>query len=309
MLSFFISLLLSSVPVHAATTCEGVRGAVREVVFLEHEDCELASALSDIFNAMAVTFKSSATVNLVIGGPSDNASFDNGAIVQVPYQMIFYGKYGRKNSLPRSSLYTSAAHEFGHAIFHQHLRVAAGEEYKNLFAKLDDLSSRKLAILKGGTDVSFAGDSINLVYSPEFRLISSRMAAYSEFYADLLAVYHFQDRQAMVKALYYDGMDDFQFNYILMRGFELEPDPQWQHLLSEDHAKLAPTRAFVGQRLWPKNSDQAYEMADWILFSILRMLAEDLEADEEPDWELANQNLIRELESNLPTVHTKVFSH
>lgn len=309
MLSFFISLLLSSVPVHAATTCEGVRGAVREVVFLEHEDCELASALSDIFNAMAVTFKSSATVNLVIGGPSDNASFDNGAIVQVPYQMIFYGKYGRKNSLPRSSLYTSAAHEFGHAIFHQHLRQSTGQEYKNLFAKLDELSSRKLAILKGGVDANFAGDLINVVESPEFRLISSRMAAYSEFYADLLAVYHFQDRQAMVKALYYDGMDDFQFNYILMRGFELEPDSNWQHLLSEDHVKLAPTRAFVGQRLWPKNAEQAFEMSDWILFSVLRVLADDLEADEEPDWELANRNLIRELESNLPTTHTKVSSH
>lgn len=305
MLSFFISLLLSSVsPVQAATvgSCKGVNGAVREVIFLEHQDCELAASLSDIFNEMAQTFQSTASVNLVIGGPSDNASFDNGSIVQVPYRMVFYGKYGRSYEVPLSNLYVSAAHEYGHAIFHEALRKSAGDEYKNLFAKLDDLSARKLAILKGASDVNFVGDSTALYYSPEFRHISSRMGAYSEFFADVLAVYHFNDRRAMVKALYHDGLDDFQYNYIRMRDFSSDPDPKWQHLMTEDHAKLAPTRAFVGRHLWPETSVQAGELADWILFSVLRMLTEDLMDDEEPEWELANQNLIRELESLPPTV-------
>ncbi|MGE9745552.1 hypothetical protein [Bdellovibrio bacteriovorus] len=310
MLGFFISLLLSSLPAQAVTSvsCDGVTGVVREVVFLEHEDCALAKSLSDIFNQMAVTFKSSAAVNLVIGGPSDNASFDNGHIVQVPYRMVFYGKYGRKYETHLSNLYTSAAHEYGHAIFHEHLRTTAGPEFADLFSKLDQLSARKLAILKGASDVSFVGDSTNLVYSPQFRLISSRMAAYAEFFADVLAVYHFQDRQAMVKALYHDGLDDFQYNYIRLRDFSSQPDPKWEHLLSEDHVKLSPARAFVGKHLWPQNADQSQEMSDWILFCILRVLAQDLESEEEPEWELANQNLIRELESALPTVGTEAFS-
>lgn len=299
MLGFLFSLLLmSSGSVLAApvvASCNGVGGVVQEVIFLEHEDCSLAADLSGVFNQMAQSLKTTTKVNLVIGGPSDNASFDNGSIVQVPYRLVFYGQYGKTYETSLSSLYVSAAHEYGHAIFQEGLRHSLAEEYKELFDKLDSLSARKLAILKGESDVSFVGDSTLIYYSPEFRRLQSRMSAYSEFFADVLAVYHFNDRRAMVSALYHDGLNDFQFNYIKMRDFTESPDPSWEHLMADDHAKLALARAFVGQNLWPQTVVEAENYSDWIMFSILRVLALDLEAEESLEWEAINKNLIREL--------------
>lgn len=311
MLSFIFSLLLlPSVSLAASVgSCPGVGGVVQDVVFLEHQDCDLASGLSDVFNSMAKNFGIAPQVSLVIGGASDNASFDNGRLIQVPYRMVFYGKFGRAHEMPRHSIYVSAAHEYGHAIFHQRMKEAMQEDYGDMFTKLEQLSERKLAVFKGASDVSFVGDSIALMATEEFSHWHSIITAYAEFYADALAVFHFQDKSAMFKALYYDGMNDFFYNYVRMRDFASDPASDWYHLMSEDHAKFALARAFVGKNMWPKDAWQFASMEGSLVGAVMSVMLRELDADEkEADYELANAELIRELQKDIPFIRKETFA-
>lgn len=64
--------------------------------FLGEENCDLARDAADIFNGMAQLFGVGPKISIVIGGPSDNASFDNGAVIRIPYRMKFYSKFGEE---------------------------------------------------------------------------------------------------------------------------------------------------------------------------------------------------------------------
>ncbi|WP_413943610.1 hypothetical protein [Bdellovibrio sp. HCB-162] len=293
MLSFIFALFLSPSAL-ATPNCPEVSGVVKEVIFLKEDDCKLAADLASTFNTMAKTFGVAPEVTLVVGGPMDNASFDNGHIIEVPYRMAFFGRYGQEYPVSLLSLITSAAHEYGHAIFHEYLKKSLPREFGSLLKEMEDISIRKERILKGATDETFSDDMKKLLTSPEYQRFTS-LSPYSEFYADVLAVFNANDKSAMLSALYYSEMDTFQYNYIRMRDFEGDPDPRWENLMYEEHSKLAYTRAYVGKELWPENAEQAGHIADAIVRAILQVAKINLDQGATPDVENANAQLITEL--------------
>ena len=149
MLSFLFALILAPALAASTSACEGVGGVVTEVRFQSEINCDLARKLSEIFNGMAGQFGEAPPVRLLMGAPSDNASFDNGSVIQVPLQLVFSGTYGGQSSVPAANLYVAAAHEYGHAIFHQKLRRHF-PEYQGLFAGLAEISELKWKAGQGG---------------------------------------------------------------------------------------------------------------------------------------------------------------
>lgn len=292
MLSLILSLFISA-PALASTACPDVSGVVQEVIFLDYKDCELAKELADSFNDMAQTFAVASQVTLVIGGPMDNASFDNGHIIQVPYRMVFYGDYGTEYPVPINSLMISASHEYGHAIFQEYLKKSL-PQFADLFAAFNARSDKKLVLLRGGKDDSLMEDAKRLAETAEYKAFY-KLTPYSEFYADVLAVFIHNDKSAMLRALYYPQMSPFQYNYIRMRDFEGEPDPRWSSLMYEEHSKLAYVRSYVGKSMWPENRAEARTRAGQIVNAILNVVQINLAQGNDPDVQDANNQLIEEL--------------
>ena len=279
-----------------AAVCEGVRGQIQDVLFLKEPACEFAKEISDVINQMSGIFGGPPPVTLVFGGETDNASFDMGHMIQLPYHMIFFNRYGQEFPVPRASVITSAAHEYGHAIFQERLKKEFGTEYGKAFAALVEASDIKEKSFRSQAgDDDFKKFNAELCKMPEYQALNSFTTAYSEFYADLLAVYFFKDKSAMFSALYYDDMNDHDFNYVKMRDFGSSPSLRYQSMMEEDHSKLAFVRTYVGKSLWPKSEKQAKVYAEKILTAIVSVLKKDLLSGKSPSYQDMNKNLIAEL--------------
>lgn len=302
MLSFLFALILA--PAFAAPTsvCSGVGGVVTEVRFQADLNCDLARELSDIFNGMAQRFGEAPSVRLLVGVSSDNASFDNGSVVQVPVQLVFSGTYGREHSVPAASLYAAAAHEYGHAIFHEKVRRHF-PQYKDLFAGLAEISDLKWRAEQSVE--SLRARYSELMENESYQSFMRHLTAYAEFYADTVTVFYFNDKSAMFKALYYGAMTDFQYQYVRMRDFDSEVSVQWEHLLYEDHAKLAYARSYVGKNLWPQDATQVSRFANLIAQEVLRTLGHDIIQQEPTDYLSANEELIRNLSLYISAGHSR----
>lgn len=297
MLSFIFALFLS--PSFASSTkCPDVNGVVKDVIFTQENDCDLAKQIATIFNGMAKTFGVAPEVTIIFGGPLDNASFDLGHTIEIPYRMAFYGNYGQEYPVTMESLITSAAHEYGHAIFNEAVKKEFSSPFGEVLKKLEKISERKSALLNGATDPSFPTDMSELMKSDIYRVMTKQLTPYSEFYADTLAVFFYQSKTAMLEALYYPEMDTYKYNFIRMRDFSSRPDPRWDYLMSEEHAKLALTRTYVGESLWPANLSEAKLLAEKILKAILRVTRANIAKGEDLDPASANSQLIEALQQD-----------
>ncbi|WP_374029390.1 hypothetical protein [Bdellovibrio bacteriovorus] len=297
MLSFLFVLLLSPSS-YAAEACPNVGGVVQAVHFLKETDCELAEDVSEAFNDMAKIFGVAPKVTLVIGGPMDNASFDNGYVIRLPYRMVFYGQYGTEHPMPIVNLVTCAAHEYGHAIFHEYVRNTFKNEFSSLLEKFNSLSARSLKMLQGEKDEAYHSDLRALAETRDYQRFHS-LISYSEFYADVLAVYLKKDKSAMFSALYYHEMSIFQYNFTRMRDFEGQSDLRWENLMHEEHSWFAITRAFVGEKLWPQDDAQASEYAHKIMKAILNMAPTTFDREERGSPVEDSQRLNEEIQKHL----------
>lgn len=289
-----LSSLLVQGTAHAAAVCADVKGAVKEVIFEGPEDCDFANSLSNVINQMAKTFDGP-QVTIIMGGPMNNASFDLGHTIQLPYRMVFPGQYGKEYSMPRSSVITTAAHEYGHAIFHERMKKEFSKQFSVIFEKLDALSDLKERSAKSeATEKEYIASFTELAVTPAYIEFNSKLTAYSEFYADVLAVFLEQNKSAMLNALYYDAMDDQEYNYLKMRDFSSEPAARYNNFLAEDHAKLAYVRSYVGASLWPEvNEEKAY--AEKILNAIVKVAKVNFKSKRKLSPLDANEQLIAEL--------------
>lgn len=287
-------LLMMSLSAHAAPVCADVKGTAKDVIFLAAPNCDIAKDISDVVNEISATF-GGPSVTLIIGGASDNASFDLGHLIELPYQMIFYGRYGTEYPVPRMSVVTSAAHEYGHAIFHERFKKEF-PHFADMVAKLAKVSDVKEAKARGqATQEQLNQAMTDLTKTPSYAEFSKYFSAYSEFFADVIAVYNMQDKSAMLSALYYQQMSDTDFAFIRMRDFAPKPTERYEAMLSEEHAKLAIARTYVGESLWPKDKLQAKQYEEKILSAIMAVAKVDVTTGKSPEWKEMNDNLIAEL--------------
>ncbi|MDG0815117.1 hypothetical protein [Bdellovibrio svalbardensis] len=293
-LSLTLSLLFISFSAQASN-CSGVNGAIKDVVFLAQPNCDLAEGVSIVVNEIAKTF-GGPNITVIMGSVSNNASFDLGHLIELPYQMIFYGQYGASYPMSRVSVITSAAHEYGHAIFHERVKKEFPDKFGDLAAKFAKVSDLKEAVARGkATSEQLSKAALELAAAPAYADFSKYLTAYSEFYADVITVFNFESKSAMLKALYYDQMSDNEYYYVRTRDFDSKPSSSHDDMLSEDHAKLAYVRAYVGEFMWPENREQARVYADKILSAIMVVAKEDIKSGRSPEFKEMSDRLIAEL--------------
>ncbi len=289
----FFGLILISFSAQASV-CTDVTGVMKEVLFLGEPNCELAKDVSKVINDVATVF-GGPTITLIMGSASDNAGFDLGHLIELPYQMIFYGQYGASYPMPKMSVITSAAHEYGHAIFHERVKKEF-PQFAELIKKLAKVSDLKEAVIREtATPEQLKEASTELGNTTTFADFNKYLTAYSEFFADVVAVYDANSKSAMLSALYYDQMTNNEYNYVRMRDFDSAPSVRYESMLSEDHAKLAYVRTYVGESLWPKNRKQAKAYAEKILTAIMKVARADMKAGRSPEFREMSDNLIAEL--------------
>ncbi|QDK39387.1 hypothetical protein [Bdellovibrio sp. NC01] len=278
-----------------ASVCKDLKPSTSDVIFLDYDDCEFAEDLSHVFNEIKETF-GGPNVTLVIGTESDNAAFDLGHMIELPYRMIFYGRYGQEYPVPRANVVTAAAHEYGHSIFHERVKKEF-PQFTELAKDLANLSNVKEAYYRKQVPYSKVDEANKEIAKvTNYADFVNYLSAYSEFFADVIAVYQYDSKSAMVQALYYDAMSKEEFNYISLRDFDHEPSMRYENQLSEEHAKLAFVRAWIGKNMWPENRDQARVYADKILNAIMKLAKEDIKAGVSPEYREMNDRLIAELQ-------------
>lgn len=126
--------------------------------------------------------------------------------------MKFYSKFGQEFEVSPLGIFTSAAHEYGHAIFQEYIKTAYKGKYSDIIKKLEVLSLRSLAVNQGGADTTLKTDLETMYSSDEF-----------------------------LNSLYYEEMTDSEFNSLRLRGFAEAPDSRYYNLMAEEESSNSST--------------------------------------------------------------------
>jgi hypothetical protein len=302
MIKFILSIAVAQVlssAASAATTavCPGVQGVVSDAIFIADTNCVVVDSLASEINRMQKLFGGPA-VTLVVGSLKDNASFDGGHLIQLPYQMTMYSNYGMSYQIPLAGLVSISAHEYGHAIFDERLKKEFATEFGPLFKKMEEISGmmEKDFRAKSVDQEQLANGMKELIDLPNYDMYARGFTPYAELYADLLTVYAENDKSAILNALYYNEMDDMSFAYSRSRDFGSDPNPQYdRYMMSDDHSMFEYVRSYIGKNLWPQNDEQKKIYAQKIGDAIIKVFKENVKNRQAMGGEELNQQLITEL--------------
>lgn len=246
---------------------------------------------------------SDVSVNVVIKPESDNASFDSGSIVEIPRTMVMYNHMGSnpdyKTSMDALAVY---AHEYGHAVFDAHITAAipAYEEMKRLKREISMRSLRpfneRLTQEQGEANQKRIKElTDSLLANKEILRLARLTLPYHEVFADTIAVFVFNSKNAIHQALYYNGSDDDGggFGGGFGRGFgpptgHYNPHDPNRNIIGRDfsavhdvntwsnnseHSLFSPLRSVIGSEdCWPTtDADRAAKLK-----ALLKMLLADL---------------------------------
>jgi hypothetical protein len=248
-------------------------------------------------------------INLLVSAKASNASFDGGSIIEFPRNLIVQGNYGQEYSLPFTSNMTVVGHEYGHAllekIFEKELLaqfpnevsfIAASLEISNLRLKIEELNEK--GINTKDLNLELESKRNKLLTNKNFIYFARLTTAYSELYADVVAAFHDNAKDTMLKALYYDEMKNFEFYMIQTRTFNTEFDSKYDVYMKEEHGMFAMTRNYIGKKMWPKNVKEKRLFLDRIGRAIVLEVKSLMNDKKElSDFKKANDNLIKRLES------------
>ncbi len=228
------------------------------------------------------------SIEAIVLPASDNASFDGGKLMYLPRNMEFTNGFGlnpfMKGLIEIESVFS---HEYGHAVFDQ-IAVAAIPLYSEINKIKNQESDIDLKILHEHPafavrtqlhDQQKALDK-KLIDSPELKRLYILSLPYNELYADIIAVYHTQDRSAVFSAL--DNPN--------IRHSYLEPHPLACRDFAADnkvegwsdrtpHGMFGPVRTYLGQEnCWPKNQEERRHKLKMIGDILLKDIKERFEA-------------------------------
>lgn len=254
---------------------------------------------------------SEVSVNIVIKPESDNASFDSGSIVEIPRTMVMNNHMGSnpdyKTTMDALAVY---AHEYGHAVFDAHITAAipAYEEMKRLKREISMRSLRpfneRLTQEQGAANQARITElTEQLKTNKEILRLARLTLPYHEVFADTIAVFVFNSKNAIHEALYYNGNDISDRNdgfggggfgrgigipggpggnynphdpnkNIIGRNFGVVHDVNtWTN--NSEHSLFSPLRSVIGSdECWPTtDADRAAKLKE-----LLKMLLADLVA-------------------------------
>lgn len=247
---------------------------------------------------------SEVSVNVVIKPESDNASFDSGSIVEIPRTMVMYNHMGSnpdyKTSMDALAVY---AHEYGHAVFDAHISAAipAYEEMKRLKREISMRSLRpfneRLTREQGAANQQRIKELTELLLANKEILRLARLTLpYHEVFADTIAVFVFDSKNAIHQALYYNDIGDRDDGFggggfgrgMGMPGGHYNPHDPNRNIIGRDfgaihdvntwsnnseHSLFSPLRSVIGSdECWPRTDvERASKLKE-----LLKMLLADL---------------------------------
>lgn len=271
-------------------------------------NCEQVTEFEATISKTASLAKSFPRVTLLISKQSDNASFDRGSIIRVPLRLTFPNRWGNYFYGDYNSNQIVLAHEYGHAILNEKL---SDEVFFKPIKNLADRSSQlELSIQHAYEDNKSKNEIQNILdaYNSNYQAmyddkdqlrISKILSPYHELFADLIAALAFDNKSAMIEALYYNEMSDDKFDNLLTRDFKKNHLKIKANHLKEDHALFAPTRRFIGENLWPTNDIEKTKLLGLVFNSIVVEMKKHADSGEGQINPIkANEDLIKLLSDN-----------
>ncbi|UXR63814.1 hypothetical protein EZJ49_12150 [Bdellovibrio bacteriovorus] len=270
-------------------------GPVQNLIFVAkptEENCRLAQDLVDTLDQVRRTFLMAPPVTLVIGEQAGNASFDNGHIIRIPQHLVFSDAQGGTYQANTEQLKTVVVHEYGHAILKEIWAQDFNEEFGELFTGLEEIST----IAETNLELKISSRAVRqmsaqLANSDAYSLYFKTLPAYSELYADALAVIFFDDPAVMYKALYYPQIPANKEVYIEPRNFAHEHSAEQLHAHPDEHTKLSLVRSFIGKNM-PANPEQKRHLMKRLERAMTLAIRDELSTTSTPSLEEANTRLL-----------------
>lgn len=272
--------------------------AVQKIVlFTPDASCEAAQDMAAVLQSVQDQFGVPAPVTMVMEPRYDNASFDDGHMIEIPVQFVHETRFGKSAYGDLAQLEVIVIHEYGHAILSQILKKNFAEEFKSIFAELERISAyRENSIIKENKSPKV---TYNFGDEKAYERYAQIMVPYSELFADTIAVYSLNEPGAMVRALYFDDLSRQEYNYIKLRDFSVEHTLKDLENYTDPHSKMSITRSYIGKNLMPKNAEEKIKYFNILQKSIIAAIRLDLAKKDIPTLEQANTQLIDLIEQNL----------
>lgn len=296
----YLSFITSSLASLTAADCGDDQFSLSKAYVTKENaiSCQKIHYFQSTVEDISELFNDAPPVRLLISPKSSNASFDYGETVYIPLQMTFPGKYGSVNYGDPTQAEYILAHEYGHAVFTKLL--SRNNFYKDVYALDKEFSQLEFeSKLKSDLDeetlqrINELRDKKN-----EYNKVRKLLTDYSEFFADVIAVYYSNNKETMLNALYFDSMSDQSYNLVLARSFSERLVDISDRIYTEEHASLVLARHFVGTNLWPNTKEQKIDYLRSIFNAIEEEILERLEREEyRLSAKKMNNSLIKRLKS------------
>ncbi len=290
----FASILISS-QVSLAHPCALPRqGPVANILFRAGVNCALAEELANTLADLAQSYPLAAPkVTLSIGDKATNASFDNGHIIWIPQTLYFADASGRTQNARPEQFSAVVVHEYGHAVLNVALKKAFDEDLGSLFDSFQELSTEaEENILLKISPRGFRNKGSKVANTDEFQVYNRNIPAYSELFADALAVFYFNDPSVMKNALAFAKISPDKSLQVKLRDFAVSHSLDSLKETNDVHTKLSLVRSHLGTQMLGKTLYERRQLLEKLQAAILKSLALDLRRAETLSIEQLNQQMI-----------------
>lgn len=266
-------------------------------------NCDYVQQVQNIIEEIQKISEDKVPVSLMVRAIYSGASFDGGTIIDVPERLIFSNQYAQEFGVSLSGNLSVVAHEYGHALLRAKMERSFKKNFPEAYGYMQarkEVSALSIKLMQNPDSVEY----INLLKEKEAAITGNKKymdffilhLAYSELYADVVAVYTDNSKNSIFSALYYNEMSNFEYKYVQTRSFDSEFDNSHAMYMSEPHSYFALTRNYIGKKMWPKDEAEKKVMLEKIGDAIVAELADLLKSGSSlPDYEEGNQRLIKRL--------------
>lgn len=261
-----------------SVACEGQAVApLREVIFYKtSEDCTLFRRLNQVLTNLTERLSPGPTVSLILRDKATNASFDNGHIIWLPKTLYARSGPDQEHAATPSQLATVLVHEYGHALLKVRLEQEFQEDFGGLFWELADISSESLENIRMGiSSRGIQARGNHVAATEEFQIFFKHYPAYSELYADLVAILYFDDPSAMSSAMNFAAHGSFR-NSVTLRDFGRENSLEEIVASNDPHTALSLARSHLGRWVRTKRS---WEEKKQLLKAVEDIIVDNLRKD------------------------------
>jgi hypothetical protein len=286
------------------------KGPIIEMVAAEagrDVDCDYVKQVEKVIEGVQKFSEDKVPVNLYVRASYSGASFDGGTLIDLPEQLIFTtGNWAQTSEAVDIVANLSAvAHEYGHALLEKKMGRELGASFpivKEYDEKHIEISSLQMKLAKNpdseelGQELAAKKEALknNLAVMKFFTLSTP----YSELYADLVAAFADNDKNAISHALYFNSMSDYEYHFIQTRSFDKAFDPTYDIYMSEEHAYFAYARNYIGKSMWATSVAQKKLMLKKLSNAIVLELRDLLASNSNlPGFKEGNERLIKRLKS------------